>query len=234
MKRPRSSLLAFAIVLVSIGGCSRSERAPSSEKPTARPTAVGTGGAGADVKNDGEFVQDVAVMNMAEVELSRAALDKATSADLKTFAQQMIDGHNAAGSALKSAVSGHSIEWPAQLDEKHRDAVDDMTKKQGPDFDRDYTKAMVEGHQNLAAKLESRLDLQSVAEWKTAAAGRAQGKTLPDPKVEMADVKVRPTRSDDALTMKINQWAADTYPVVQKHLDTARALENTAKKRSTN
>jgi hypothetical protein len=33
--------------------------------------------------------------------------------------------------------------------------------------------------------------------------------------------------------MKINRWAADTFPVAQKHLDTARMLENTTKKRST-
>ena len=32
---------------------------------------------------------------------------------------------------------------------------------------------MVEGHQDLAAKLESRLDVQSLADWKTAAAAHA-------------------------------------------------------------
>jgi hypothetical protein len=30
--------------------------------------------------------------------------------------------------------------------------------------------------------------------------------------------------------MKINQWAADTYPVAQKHLDTARTIESVLKK----
>jgi len=29
--------------------------------------------------------------------------------------------------------------------------------------------------------------------------------------------------------MKINQWAADTYPVVQKQLDTARTLKTAMK-----
>ena len=33
---------------------------------------------------------------------------------------------------------------------------------------------------------------------------------------------------------KVNRWAAETYPIAQKHLDTARTLENTIKKRSTN
>jgi hypothetical protein len=32
--------------------------------------------------------------------------------------------------------------------------------------------------------------------------------------------------------MKVNQWVADTYPVAQKGLDTARTLENATKPRS--
>jgi predicted outer membrane protein len=179
-------------------------------------------------------VHDIALINMAEIELSRMALDKATSPDIKTFAQMMIDEHGAAGSKLKSAVSGDRIDWPAQLDDKHRETADELAKKQGLEFDREYTKAMVEGHQDLAAKLESRLDVQSLADWKTAAAGRTQNKALPDPKTELRDVAVRPAKSDNAVAMKINQWAADTYPVAQKHLDTARTLENATRKRSTN
>ena len=92
---------------------------------------------------------------------------------------------------------------------------------------------MVEGHQDLAAKLESRLDVQSLADWKTAAAGRTDTKALPEPTIAMRDVQVRPNKSDIEVTIKINQWAADTYPVAQKHLDTARTLEIATNKRST-
>jgi putative membrane protein len=194
---------------------------------------VGTGGAGANLNND-EFVRDVALKNMAEVELSRMALDKATNPGIKSFAQRLIDDHGAAGQDLKSLLSGQPIEWPAQLDEKHRKIADELAKKQGADFDRDYVKAMVAGHEDLAAKLESRLDVQSLADWKTAAAGRAHSKALPEPTLAMRDVQVRPNKSDTEVTMKINQWAADTYPVAQKHLDTARTLETATKKRSTN
>ena len=49
---------------------------------------------------------------------------------------------------------------------------------------------------------------------------------LPDPKAEMTDVQVRPNQSDNAITSRINQWAAEMYPVTQKHLDNARALQN--------
>jgi putative membrane protein len=229
-------LWVVVVAIASISsGCSKTEgtKPPSSEQPAGRSGGVGTGGAGANLSND-DFVRDVALKNMAEIELSRMALDRATNLDIKSFAQRMIDDHGAAAHQLKSVVSGQPIEWPDQLDDKHRKTADDLAKEQGTDFDREYVKAMVEGHQDLTAKLESRLDVQSLADWKTAAAGRTESKALPEPNSAMRDVQVRPNRSDNEVTIKINQWAADTYPVAQKHLDIARTLETAAKKRSTN
>lgn len=226
MRVTGSLAVAIAAATIVIGGCSK---APS-EQPASRGVGVGAGGAAANVKSDGEFVHDVAIMNMAEIELSRMALHKATSPHIKSFAQRLIDDHDAAGNKLKSVASEHSIDWPAQLRDKHRELADELGQKQGADFDRDYTEAMIEGDQDLAARLESRLDVQSLADWKTAAAGRTQSRALPEPKVEMRDVQLRPNKSGDELTMKINQWAAETYPVAQKHLDMARTLENATKR----
>ena len=228
----RTGLLGVVAAIAIISGCSNTDgtKPPSSDPP---PGTVGTGGAGANLSDD-EFVRDVALKNMAEVELSRLAVDKATNLDIKAFAQRMIDDHNAAGNNLKSVLSGQPIEWPAQLDDKHRKMADELAKQQGVSFDRDYVKAMVEGHQDLAAKLESRLDVQSLADWKTAAAGRTDTKAMPEPQTAMRDVQVRPNKSDKEVTTKINQWAADTYPIAQKHLDTARRLETETNKRPTN
>ena len=222
----RTGLLWIAIAAVTVGGCSQS----SSEQRLASGVGVGSGGAAANVKSDAGFVHDVAMMNMAEIELSRIALQKAARADIKSFAQRLIDDHEAAGKNLKNVLADS---WPAQLDDKHRELADKLGRKQGDEFDRDYTEAMIEGHQDLVARLESRLDVQSLTDWKTAAAGRAQTGALPDPKLEMRDVQPRPNASDDELTKRINQWAAETYPIAQKHLDTARTLENATKKRST-
>ena len=201
------------------------------ERAGARAGAVGAGGAGANVRSDADFVRDVAIKNLAGIELSRMALEKATSPQIKTFAQTMIADHGTTLDKLKSAVSGQAIDWPVEPDEKHRKTVGDLAKLQGVDFDRDYLKAMVEAHQDLAAKLESRLDVQSLSDWKTAAAGRTQSKALPEPTTQMRDVQVRPDRADNETTRKINGWAAETYPIAQKHLDTARLLENATKGR---
>ena len=230
----RIGLLLWAAAIIVAGGCSKAEstKAPVQEQPTSKTAAVGT--AGSTATNDADFVHDVAIMNMAEMELSRMALEKATSPDIKSFAQRVIDDHGAAETKLKGLVSGNPINWPSQLDDKHQKSTEELAKTQGAEFERDYVKAVVYGHQDFAAKLESRLELHSLADWKTAAAARTQSKALPEPGVALRDVAILPEKSDNALTMKINQWAAETYPVAQKHLDTARTLEKATKKRSTN
>lgn len=221
-----------ATIIVS-GGCSNSEgtKAPAAEQQGRRAGAVGGGGAGASLKSDGEFVHDVAIKNMTVVELSRLAVDKAAGRDIKAFAKEAIDAHDAAGTTLKSIGLEDPTEWPAQLDDEHRESVHELAGKHGGDFDREYLKAMIESYQDLTAKLESRLDVQSLADWKTAAAGRTQSKALPEPTTALHDVGIRPSQSSNETTMKINQWAADTYPVAQKHLDTVRTLENATKER---
>ena len=231
----RAGLLGVAMTAITmiIGGCSKTEDAKprSAEEPGAGARAVGTGGAGANVGSDADFVRDVALKNIAGIELSRVALEKATSPEIKAFAQTMVADHGKASDQLKSAVSGQRIEFPLEADEKHRKSASELATLQGTDFDRDYLKAMVEGQQDLAAKLESRLDVQSLSEWKTAAAGRTQSKAMPEPTTQMRDVQVSPDRADNETTRKINGWAAELYPIAQKHLDTARALQNATKKR---
>lgn len=54
------------------------------------------------------------------------------------------------------------------------------------------------------------------------------------PNIATRDVQVRPNKNGNDVTTKINQWAADTYPLTQKHLDTARTLETAVKNRSNN
>jgi putative membrane protein len=233
----------------------------SSDNRTANDTAVGTAGRADNANNnvsagDRDFVRDVATMNMAEIELSRTALQRSASADVKKFAQMMVNDHPPAGDKLKAFASQHQIEVPAQLDEKHRDLREKLTAKQGLDFDKDYADAMVDGHQDFVDKLESRIDKDTLSKWK---AGRDADRTDMSPANPNAtnrspakpnaaertaanrdnDAKVEATavtaeRSDNPVTMGLNQWAAETYAVAYAHLEAAKALQDGVRKRSTN
>jgi putative membrane protein len=195
------------------------------------PGAVGTSGsvdANAATSGDKDFVRDVGIANTAEIELGRLAQDRASSRQVKEFAQMMIDDHTKARDALNAVASKHHVPTTALLDDKHRELKDKLSGLKGAEFDREYMQAMVDGHEDVLDTLESRVDKDKLADWKT------QMKDALTTKKEPASaVTITPEHSDNAATMDINQWAADTYPVVARHLDKANTINDTLKKRRT-
>ena len=90
---------------------------------------MGTGGAGANLKNDSHFVQDVASKNAAVLKLSQMALDKSTRPDVRAFAQKLLDDHSGIQEKLRS-VSQPSTASSAQLDDKASKSAEDLAKEQ--------------------------------------------------------------------------------------------------------
>jgi putative membrane protein len=134
----------------------------------------------------------------------------------------MVDDHTKAGESLKTVATQHNIPMPTALDDKHRDLRDRLAKLQGADFDREYMQAMVDGHEDVEDKLGSRVDKARLSEWHTAVGDHTSGAKVEDR--TKAQVVV-PEKSDNAVTMSINQWAADTYPGVHMHLVNAKSIE---------
>ena len=98
------------------------------------------------------------------------------------------------------------------------------------EFDREYIDAMVDGHEKVLDKLGSRVDKDTLDKWKTHSKDAAGNKV----KTEVEAVTILPEKSDNPVTMSINEWAAKAYPVVSAHLDSAKTIKDTLKKRSTN
>ena len=191
----RMRFLSIALTAFVAVGCNRSN--------TASNGSVGTTGNTdrTEVKaGDTSFVNDLVIANMAEVELGKLAVERGANTEVKKFGQMMIDDHTKAGDKLKSVASAQNIPVPTDLDDKHRDLRDKLAKLSGSAFDREYVAAMVEGHEGVAGKLESRVDSAKLA-----------------------------ARSDNVVTMAVNEWAAEAYPVVQKHLEAAKALDKALK-----
>lgn len=224
----RMSMVALALAATVAVGCNRSENR------AADGSAVGTAGRADSAANSGDrdFVRDVAQMNMAEMELSRTALQRASDVNVKKFAQMMVTDHTAAGDKLKAFASQHNIELPAQVDDKHRDLAQKLTDKQGLEFDKEYAEAMVQGHEDFVDKLESRIDKDTLSKWK-AENDRRMGEANVRSEAEVKAVAVAAEKSDNPITQALNQWAAETYPVAFAHLQAAKDLRDGARKRTT-
>ena len=227
----RYGFLSIALVAAITLGCnandSRDANAPSG-------SAVGTAGTNdrnAVTAGDRDFVRDVSVANMAEIELGRMASERGANAAVKKFGQMMVDEHTKAGDKLKPIASQHNIPLATELDDKHRDLRDKLATLQGAEFDREYMDAMVDGHEDVLDKLGSRVDKASLEEYKASVTDRVTGEKV---KAEVDAKAILPEKSDNTITMSINEWAAESYPVVQAHHVAAKALQDSVKKRMTN
>jgi|RhiMethySRZTD1v2_1073278.scaffolds.fasta_scaffold17664_9 putative membrane protein len=226
----RYGFLSVALAAALTVGCNSSDRKDTSAANPPGGGAVGTAGSDNVSSGDKDFVKDIASASIAEVELGRMALDKAVNPDVKKFAQMMVDDHTKANEELTTFASQNNIAVPSAPDDKHNDLRDKLAQKTGAEFDKDYMDAMVDGHQDVADKLESRIDKDTLTKYKAEARDASGNKV--DTKVEAT--AVTPEKSDNPVTMGLNSWAAKTYPVVRAHLDAAKKLQDTVKKRMTN
>ncbi|AMP98529.1 Membrane protein [Pedobacter cryoconitis] len=108
---------------------------------------MATGGIAVE-PSDAEFATKAAVGGMAEVELGKMALTKATNTQLKDFAKMMVSDHGKANEELMLIAKNKNITLPAAVDEDHQKKMNDLSKKSGKDFDKAYAEAMVDGHKS--------------------------------------------------------------------------------------
>jgi putative membrane protein len=97
---------------------------------------------------DRKFAITAAQGGMAEVEMSRLALQRASSDAVKQYAQKMIDDHTAANAELMQIASTKGITLPTVPDAKMRAMMAKLEKLSGTAFDHEYV--MHAGHKDHA------------------------------------------------------------------------------------
>jgi putative membrane protein len=127
---------------------------------------------------DETFVTKAASGGMAEVELGRLAVDKASSDAVKKFGQRMVDDHSKANDELKALAQSKNVTLPAEIGPQDKALRDRLAKLSGAAFDQAYMKAMVSDH------------VQDVNEF------RVESKSGKDPEVKAWAAKTLPTLED--------------------------------------
>jgi putative membrane protein len=170
--------------------------------------AAQRGAAPAPTADARTFINDMAIAGMAEVQLGKLATQRAQSAEVKEFGQMMVKDHTQANAELARVAQEQKITLPTQLDQKHRDLVDRLSKLKGAEFDREYMRAMVPGHEEVAMKLRTKAGSQATP--------NTQGSQ---------SVGTSGANSEQALV----QWASKSLPTVQHHLERAKEIEQTSR-----
>lgn len=133
-------------------------------RPTLRAFALGSfvaalAGAPAFAdESDEDFVEMAASGGMMEVELGRHASQHAADPSVRQFGQRMVMDHGKANQELKSVAERQGLRVPAEMQEKHREMVEKLTKLRGGELDRAYMEAMVEDHEEDVEKFREQAE----------------------------------------------------------------------------
>lgn len=122
------------------------ERADSLNKTKdTTSNAMNTGGI-AVASEDAKFTTAAANGGMAEVALGKLAQSKTANDAIRSFATMMVTDHGKANDELMAIAKTKNITLPAAVDADHQKKIDDLSKKNGKDFDKAYVDAMIDGH----------------------------------------------------------------------------------------
>jgi len=126
----------------------------STGQQTTATTGTGTGTAATLNRSDRKMVTDMAMANMAEIEMARMAQTKSQNEQVKNFAQQMIDDHTKALNEVQQLAQAKGVTLPTELGRMHKAKADRLGRLSGDEFDRAYmAQAGVAEHKKTHDKL---------------------------------------------------------------------------------
>jgi putative membrane protein len=123
-----------------------------------------------------DFVKEVAISDMFEIESNKLAEQKGNAQE-KSFAQQMVTDHTKTSTDLKGLVSSGKVkaELPTAIDSSHQSKLDKLKGASGKDFSSDFNSYQVSAHKDAVSLFERYAkggDSTELRDW--------AGKTLPN------------------------------------------------------
>jgi putative membrane protein len=102
-----------------------------------------------------DFVKEVAISDMFEVESNKLAQAKGNAPE-KAFASQMVTDHTKTSTELKGLVSSGKVkaELPTALDSSHQSKLDKLKGADGKDFSSDFDSMQVSAHKDAVSLFE--------------------------------------------------------------------------------
>lgn len=131
---------AVALCTLSAGTAWAADSANSAGAPqkSAQTTPAAGQSAQALKGHDKVFFEKAAQGGMAEVEFAKLAMERASSADVKAFAETLQRDHTTANQKLMQIAQQKGIEAPEALSPEQRKTIDKLSKLKGDAFDKTF------------------------------------------------------------------------------------------------
>ena len=106
-------------------------------------------------KSDTSFLTDAIQINLAEIAVGDLAQKNGASDDVKAFGKMLVDDHTASNQKATSLAQANGVTPPNEPKPADKEAEQHLATLSGPEFDREFTKAMVKGHKEAIGKFEA-------------------------------------------------------------------------------
>ena len=103
-------------------------------------------------RGDRRFITKATKLSMEEVRLSRLAAARASSPEVRQFAQMLAESHDKANSELTQLATNKNV--VLSMDDNPN--LEKWTEKTGAKFDQDYLDEMINAHEDSVELLEER------------------------------------------------------------------------------
>jgi putative membrane protein len=106
-------------------------------------------------KTDATFLTDAIQINLAEISVGDLAQKNGGSDDVKSFGKMLVEDHTTSNTKATSLAQANGITPPNEPNAAEKKLHDELAKLSGMEFDREFAKAMVKGHEDAIAKFEA-------------------------------------------------------------------------------
>ena len=128
-----------------------------------QPAIGGTG----EITTDEAFVARALAQGMFEVKVSERAADKATNADVRKFAQQMVNDHKKTNQRLMELAKGMKLAVVQGSDKDSKETLARLNGLEGAALDREYMQQQIKSHERAINMFERRAKATTNASVKT-------------------------------------------------------------------
>ena len=98
-------------------------------------------------REDQKHFRQIAQANMAEVQAGKLAQSKASSDEVKKFAQHMVEDHSKMLEEQQTMAQAKGVSLPKEPGKAEKSALKKLQSSSGEQFDRSYVEQMVKDHQ---------------------------------------------------------------------------------------
>lgn len=100
---------------------------------------------------DREFIMEAAKDGLSELELGKLGVDHAPNREVRQFAERLIEEHEKANRELFDLAKRKNLQVPTSIDQDRQSMLDALRGLSPEDFEREYMKAVMKGHQKSIA-----------------------------------------------------------------------------------